>query len=186
MVISARRTVPVTPAAAFAFLSRPSNHHRLVTSRIRLLELDLTRDGELHGGLMRLRGPLGLRRRARTRLAETRRPVHLAGTARVGAGTHVRIRWDLQRAGDAATHVMLSARVLRAAPTERLLLTLGGRRWLRGLFVATLERLASELSDGKDLPGTASRGAGPAPDGVTASSAPILAGADGRGAAAPT
>ncbi|MGZ4168100.1 MAG: hypothetical protein ACXVE4_13245 [Solirubrobacteraceae bacterium] len=129
MEISARRTVPVSPAAAFAFLSHPHNHHRLVTSRIRLLELELTRDGELHGGLMRLHGPLGLRRRARTRLGEARRSARLAGTARVGSSTDVGVRWDLRAAGADATVVVLTATVTRLAATDRMLLRLGWAGW---------------------------------------------------------
>jgi hypothetical protein len=95
---------------------------------------------------MVLRGPFWLRRHARTRVVSTRRPAQLAGTARVGSGTEVEVRWDLDRAGPEATVAVLTATMTRLAVPERLLLAIGGRAWVRGLFVATLERLAAELS----------------------------------------
>jgi hypothetical protein len=147
MHISARRALPVGPEEAFAFLSRPHNHRRLATARIGLRELDVNRDGELRGTLMVLRGPLWLRRRARTRLLSTRRPAHLAGTARVGSGTEVEVRWDLDGTGAETSVAVLSARVTRVATAERLLLAIGGRAWVRRLFVATLEQLAMELCE---------------------------------------
>jgi hypothetical protein len=143
--ILASRALPVGPAETYAFLSKPRNHRRLTTSRIRLLELHETEDGQLTGGLMLIRGPLGLQRLARTRLESARAPAHLAGTALVGAGTEVDVRWDLHPAADGGTVAVLSATVGCVAPTDRLLLTAGGRRWIRGLFSATLDRLAAEL-----------------------------------------
>lgn len=147
MEISARRALPVGPAEAFAFLSVPHNHRRLATARIGLRELDVTDDGELRGALMVLRGPLWLRRRARTRLVSMRRPAYLAGTARIGAGTEVEVRWDLDDTGRGASVAILSATVTRLAVPERLLLAIGGRGWIRRLFVATLEQLAMELCE---------------------------------------
>jgi Polyketide cyclase / dehydrase and lipid transport len=147
MEISARRALPVGPEEAFAFLSRPDNHHRLTTSGLQLRELHVTGDGELRGGLMVLRGPLWLRRPARTRVVSVRRPAHLAGTACVGSGTEVEVRWELDAVtgGAGATVAILTATVTRLATTERVLLALGGRTWVRRLFAATLERLATEL-----------------------------------------
>lgn len=147
MEISARRALPVAPEVAFAFLSRPHNHRRLATSRIALRELHVTGDGELHGGLMVLRGPLWLRRPAQTRMVSARRPEHLAGTACVGSGTQVEVRWDLDEVGAGATVAVLTATVTRLAAGDRLLLAIGGRTWVRRLFVATLERLATELCE---------------------------------------
>jgi hypothetical protein len=176
--ISARRTLPVPPAAAFAFLSRPQNHHRLVTRRIQLVALDVTGARELRGGCMVLRGPLGVRRMARTRLTGVLRPLQLAGTAHVGSGTEVSVRWDLSADGDHATVAVLSTSVRRSAAIDRFLLAVGGRIWVRNLFAATLERLAAELAprEGFDRAGVVS---------CRGSSALILAGADGRGVAAP-
>jgi hypothetical protein len=155
MEISARRALPVEPEEAFAFLSRPHNHRRLATARIGVRRLDVTSAGELHGAVMVLRGPLWLRRRARTRVVSTRRPAHLAGTARVGSGTEVEVRWDLDPAGAGATVAVLTATVTRLATPERLLLAIGGRGWVQRMFAATLERLATELCEepGSEEPG---------------------------------
>jgi hypothetical protein len=147
MEISARRALPVGPEEAFAFLSQAHNHRRLATAKIGLRELDVTDEGELRGALMVLRGPLWLRRLARTRVLSISRPGHLAGTARVGSGTEVEVRWDLDGAGTGSTVAVLSATVTRLAAPERLLLAIGGRAWVQRLFVATLERLAMELCD---------------------------------------
>ena len=186
MEISVRRTLPVGPEEAFAFLSRPHNHRRLATARIALRELDVTGDGELRGAVMVLRGPLWLRRPARTRVLSMRRPAHLAGTARVGSGTEVEVRWDLAGAGTSAeaTVAVLTATVTRVAIAERLLLAVGGRGWVRRLFAATLERLATELCEDPGRICEAERREGQAWR-LPTSSALILAGADGRGVAAP-
>jgi Polyketide cyclase / dehydrase and lipid transport len=182
--ISARRTLPVGPEEAFAFLSQPHNHRGLATPRIALRELDVTPDGKLRGALMVLRGPLRLRRPARTRVLSARRPAHVAGTARIGSGTEVEVRWDLEEAGEEATVAALTATVTRLALPERLLLVIGGRAWVRRLFVATLERLASELCEGPGRIREEGRREGQAWR-LPTSSALILAGADGRGVAAP-
>ena len=186
MEISTRRTLPVGPEEAFAFLSRPDNHRRLTTARVALRELDVTSHGELRGAVMVLRGPLWLRRPARTRVVSMRRPAHLAGTARVGSGTEVEVRWELVGAGAGAeaTVVVLTATVTRAAIADRLLLAVGGRTWVRRLFAATLERLAAELCEDPGRICEAERRQGQAWR-LPTSSALILAGADGRGVAAP-
>ena len=192
MEISTRRTLPVGPEEAFAFLSRPDNHRRLATARVALRELDVTNHGELRGAAMMLRGPLWLRRPARTRVVSMRRPAHLAGTARVGSGTEVEVRWELVGAGPGAgagagaeaTVAVLTATVTRAAIADRLLLAVGGRAWVRRLFAATLERLAAELCEDPGRICEAERREGQAWR-LPTSSALILAGADGRGVAAP-
>jgi hypothetical protein len=183
MEISARRSLPVGPEEAFAFLNRPQNHRRLATARIGLRELDITRDGELRGALMVLRGPFWLRRHARTHVASVRRAAHLAGTAHVGSGTEVDVRWDLIGAGAEATVAILTASVTRLAMPERVLLAAGGRAWVRRLFAATLERLAAELCEDPGRICEPGRREGQAWR-LPTSSALILAGADGRGVAA--
>ena len=183
MQICARRPLPVGRDEAFAFLSHPHNHRRLVTDRIALRELDVGSDGTLRGAHMVLRGPLWLRRAARTRVVSSRTPAHLAGTARIGSGTEVSVRWDLERAGADTTVAALSATVTRLALTERILLAVGGRTWVRRLFDATLQQLACEVCQHAGricADGRREEQAWRLPT----SSALILAGADGRGAAA--
>ncbi len=178
MEISVRRALPVGREEVFTFLSRPHNHRRLATARVGLGELEVGRDGELRGAHMVLRGPLRLRRPARTRVMSARRPVQLAGTARVGSGTDVDVRWDLDASGGNGTIAILTATVTRLATVDRVLLGMGGRAWVRHLFAATLERLATELSEESGRIGAAGRREGQAWR-LPTSSALILAGADG-------
>jgi hypothetical protein len=162
MEISVRRTLPVAPEEAFAFLSRAHNHRRLATPQVRLRALDLTQAGDLRGAVMVLRGPLWLRRLARTRVVRVSRPEYLAGTARVGWGTEVQVRWDLSGpAGTRVTDVSLTATVTRLATTERLLLAIGGRAWVRRVFAATLERLDAELGTQRSADGPVAGADGP-------------------------
>ena len=144
--IHARRVIPASPAATFAFLREPHNHRRLATTRIRLIELDLTAAGELRGALMVIRGPLGLRRSVRTRLENATDPTSLAGTARLDTGTEAIVRWDLRPAAAGVTAVQLTADVRTARGRDRLLLRAGGRGWAQRLFTETLARLADELT----------------------------------------
>lgn len=183
MEITARRRLPVGPEEAFAFLSRAHNHRRLVTARVAVRELDVAGDGTLRGAHMVLRGPFWLRRPARTRVVSARRPAHLGGTARVGSGTEVEVRWELERDGAETTVAALSATVTRLAALERLLLAVGGRAWARRLLRATLDRLAAELCEEPGRICADGRREGQVWR-LPTSSVPILAGADGRGAAA--
>jgi hypothetical protein len=64
--------------------------------------------------------------------------------------------------GGAGTVAVLTATVTRLATLERLLLAIGGRAWVRSLFVATLERLAAELSAGRATGQAVVLGVGPA------------------------
>jgi hypothetical protein len=91
------------------------------------------------GGVVRVRGPLGLHRTITTRLTELRRDECVAGEAAIGR-TRARIRWLLEPDGD-ATFVTLEARVLEAGAVDRALLALGGARWMQGRFASTLKRL---------------------------------------------
>jgi uncharacterized protein YndB with AHSA1/START domain len=150
-VIAASATVEAPPREVFAFLAAMHNHWTLAGRRIELLEL--RQDAAGHGtGVVLMRGPLGIRRHARTRVLQVREPASLAGIAEIGPGTRAAVRWQLEPLARERTRVSLSASVLAAGPVDRLLLRAGGRRWLRHVFAATLrllgERLASERSAG--------------------------------------
>jgi hypothetical protein len=137
--IAASGRVPAPPEVAFAMLADLADHWRLID---RWTEIeDVAPDGR--AATVRLRGPLGLRRTARTRVLLSRAPHALEGEARVGRRTVGRVRWSLSRDG-AATLVVLSADVAHASRLDRALLALGGRRWLRARFADALGRLAVE------------------------------------------
>jgi hypothetical protein len=97
------------------------------------------------GGLVRITGPLGIFRVARTRVIAADEPTKLRGTAEIGRRTHAAVRWEIVPAG-AGSRVTLSARVERTSALDRLLLALGGRRWLQQLFQSAVERLDSILA----------------------------------------
>jgi carbon monoxide dehydrogenase subunit G len=127
--VRAEGRVEQSPERVFAFLSDLRNHWRLSPS---FVEVRQTRgDGE--AARVRIRGPLGVRRSARTRIVEEVAPRLLRGRADVGRGTLGTIRWELAPDGS-GTRVVLAAEVERSGTLDRLLLALGGRWWLgRGL-----------------------------------------------------
>lgn len=131
--VHARRHVPRPREELFALLAHLPGHWRLAGRWVEPLELR----GD--GGIVRVRGPLGLHRTIHTRLIEARPPEMVFGEARIGA-TRAQIRWELQADGD-ATQVTLRADVLEASRLDRTLLALGGARWMQGRFAATLKRL---------------------------------------------
>jgi hypothetical protein len=144
--IAADGLVPTGREAVFAFLAELSNHWLVADRWIDVVCLD---DGG-DGGRVRIRGPLGLRRTARTQVLASEPPARLEGRATLGA-TVARVRWELAERGQ-ATLVRLEAHVERAGPLDRLLLAAGGRRWLRRRFRSTIAGLAGRCA-GASRPG---------------------------------
>jgi uncharacterized protein YndB with AHSA1/START domain len=139
--IEATALVTAAPEDVFEFLSDLSNHWRLVDRLVEVVSLD----GEPpNRAVVRLRGPLGLRRTVQTRVTASRSPRLLIGLAEMGE-TRARVSWTLAgRLGQ--TRVRLAAEVENATPLDRLLLALGGRAWLRRRFAFGLERLAARYA----------------------------------------
>jgi hypothetical protein len=96
------------------------------------------------GGVVRVRGPFGVSRVARTQVVAAERPSLLRGRARIGRATVGAVRWELEpsRLG---TLVTFSAAVERASIFDRLLLVCGGRWWLGRIVVAAVARLGAVL-----------------------------------------
>lgn len=133
----AARDLRQSPERVFAFLGDLRNHWRLSRCFVEVERVD--RDTE--GARVRIRGPLGLSRRARTRIDDAEPPRLLRGRAEVGRGTVGLIRWTIEPNGS-GSRVALEAEVVRASLPDRLVLALGGRRRLeRGLREA-VDRLA--------------------------------------------
>jgi hypothetical protein len=122
----------------FAFLSDMRNHWKL---EHRFLEVDSV-DADTRGGRVRMVGPFGIGRVADTRVVEAREPSLVLGSADLGR-TRAAVRWDI-RPADGASQVTLSATIERLSPGDRLLLLLGGRRWLQLVFASALSRLEDE------------------------------------------
>jgi hypothetical protein len=142
--VAAEELIAASPEGAFAFLADLENHWRLTGRYIEVESLDGP-PGARHGGVVRIRGPLGVRRTATTRVLSATPPREMLGSARIGRRTEARVRWTLLP-GDGAIAVRLSATVESTGWLDGLLLRLGGRRWLRRLFARALHRLAEHLA----------------------------------------
>jgi hypothetical protein len=140
------RQVPGSADEIFDFLSDLGNHWLLADRFIEVLRLDREPGGEVHGGKVRMRGPLGIRRTAVTRVIDQERATMMSGTAELAGGTRARVTWSFGSNGD-VTLVRLSTDVERAGALDRLLLALGGRAWLRRRFAAILDTLANYFAD---------------------------------------
>jgi hypothetical protein len=134
--LRAEARIDRSPERIFAFLADMRNHWQL--SR-RFAELEML-DMDVGGGRVRIRGPLGLSRVARTRVVSSEEPRRLLGRAEIGKGTIGSVRWEIAPAGDGSL-VTLSAMVERAAPLDRVLLGLGGAWWLRRILREAVNRL---------------------------------------------
>ena len=135
--IAATDVVPAPVPAVFAFLSALENHWAVAGRWIEVR--GLTPDAR--GGVVQIRGPLGLRRTATTRIEAIDPPRCIRGTARLRT-TCAEVSWTLRPHETGGTEVRLAAVLLRAGAVDRALLSVGGARWLRWLFAATLRRLA--------------------------------------------
>jgi hypothetical protein len=149
-VIEARRTLSHAPERVFAFLSDIRNHWRLEDAFIDLDALERERGGQPTGGRVRIRGPLGLSRVARTRVLSADPPAantpgRLLGLAEVGRVTIGRVGWEIADVGNGGSDVRLWAEVERASVPDRLMLALGGRRYLGAIFRRAVANLSREL-----------------------------------------
>lgn len=143
--IEATAIVRASPEEVFDFLDDLANHWRLVDRFVEVIELDGPLGRPPESGLVRLCGPLGVRRTVRTRVTAARRPRLIIGTAELGDHTRARVSWTLAgRLGQ--TRVRLAAEVEHASMLDRLLLALGGRAWLRRRFAHGLEALAARFA----------------------------------------
>ena len=157
--VEAMALVPAPAEEVFDFLADLENHWLVADRFVEVVELHREDDGRATGGVVRVRGPLGLRRAVTTRVAAAKPPRLLIGTAELTSGTRARVSWALAGRLE-STRVRLSASVERAAVSDRLLLLLGGRWWLRRRFAATLESLTREFSERPTPPRPQRPGAG--------------------------
>src|SRR4051812_7087992 len=148
--IEAVALVPAAPEDVFAFLSDLENHWRLLDTHVDVVELD---GSPPNRAIVRLRGPLGVRRTVHTRVTAAREPRLIIGVAELGDGTRALVSWTLAaRLGQ--TRVRLAAEVEHATAFDRLLLALGGHAWLEHRFAFGLERLAERFATAAAPPTT--------------------------------
>jgi hypothetical protein len=140
--LEAVAVVPAAPEAVFEFLTALENHWRVADRFVDVVSLEgAAGDGHAAGGVVRVTGPLGLRRTAATRVERAEPPALLVGTANIGPRTRARVSWSLASYGG-GTLVRLAAVVERASRLDRALLALGGRAWLERRFASALAHLA--------------------------------------------
>ena len=148
-IASAERDVDAPADVVFGYLADLEQHWQLADRFIEVVSLERpAAGGAARGGVVRMKGPLGIHRAAQTRVVEADPPARLSGSAQVGSGTVARVSWTL-RPADGSTRVALEATIERAAPLDRMLLALGGRRWLErrfGRILETLERRVGEAA----------------------------------------
>jgi hypothetical protein len=143
--IAAERIVVAPPSEVFSFLADLENHWLLADRFVEVLSLERPPGGgPAHGGTVRIRGPLGLGRTARTRLVQAQPHTSVEGTASVGARTEARVHWTLTPVIE-GTLVRLEATVERMGRSEAIVLAAGGRRWLEDRFASILNTLARRL-----------------------------------------
>ncbi len=146
--IAAQGFAPAPPATVFEFLADLENHWRLAGRFIEVVSLERP-PGEPEspaiGGRVRMRGPLGLARTAQTRVVAAVPGSEMRGTARVGRRTNAEVRWELRQHA-AGTWVELSTVVASAGSLDRVLLAVGGRRWLAARFEEVVARLGRLFS----------------------------------------
>lgn len=143
--IRASRLVEAPQDEVFELLGDLGNHWRLADRFIDVVTLERDAGGRAHGGRVRMRGPLAVRRTAATQVLAADAPRQLVGMAEVGRRTRAFVRWKLSER-EGGTGVRLEATIDRLGWLDRLLLLLGGRRWLERRFRSVLDRLAEHFA----------------------------------------
>ncbi len=95
---------------------------------------------------MRVKGPLGFWRVARTTVVDAERACLVTGTADVGRRTRGVVGWEIEPVVPVSSHVRFTAEVERASLPDRVLLACGGRWWLRRIVRAAVSRLGGVLA----------------------------------------
>jgi carbon monoxide dehydrogenase subunit G len=147
--VAVTRTIGAPPEAVYAFLERLENHWQL-TSGFASVETLVDPPGGDEGARIVVHGPLGIRRRARTRLLRCEppaggRPGVVAGTASDAAGSTAEVEWRVSGKGT-GSRVELVTAIREAHGLDRLLLALGGGWWLRRGLERSLGQLEQALA----------------------------------------
>jgi carbon monoxide dehydrogenase subunit G len=143
--IVARRRIAASQQDVIRFLEDLENHARLAPCSVEVLSHDGGYECAAHA-IVRLRGPLGIRRLAQTELQPVRAGASsIRGRARIGNRTAATVSWTIRDRGG-ISEATLCAAVEEAGPLDWVLLRLGAGRWLARRFAAALERLSDELA----------------------------------------
>ena len=148
-MIAARAIVSAERPLVFAFLADLENHWLLADRFVEVLSLEGP-PGARNGGKVAVRGPLGIRRTATTRVVRSDAPESMEGTAEIGRRTRARVSWTLAQHPQ-GTRVRLEARVEEVGLLDRILLAMGGRRWLAHRFSKVIEAIPSLLPQSPEV-----------------------------------
>jgi hypothetical protein len=141
--ITAASELHHAPQAVFDFLADLRNHALLAPGWVELRSRDLGTELPVHA-IVRLRGPLAIRRTATTAIVDAREPAVIAGRARIGKRTRASISWTI--AGQRyRTSVSLRVIVEETAFLDSVVLRLGGQRWLQKRLAHALVCLGDQL-----------------------------------------
>jgi uncharacterized protein YndB with AHSA1/START domain len=143
--IRATGLIHAGPDELFEFLADLENHWRLADRFIDVQTLERQEGGRAHGGRVRMRGPLGVGRTAATQVLAADPPQQIVSVAEVGRRTRAFVRWRLNQ-DQGGSRVRLEATIDRLGWLDRLLLLLGGRRWLERRFRSVLHRLVEHFA----------------------------------------
>jgi hypothetical protein len=152
--LSAAATISASPERVFAYLRRLDRHWALTGPRA--VPLRAQDDGD--GYVLRLRGPVGIRRTVRTRIVSLREPALLVGRVEAGRRTRATLSWSITSC-PGGSRVVLAARTDSLGLADRLLLLGGGRWWLGHTLRGALGRLQARLA--LEVVGEAAAEAGP-------------------------
>jgi hypothetical protein len=141
--IAATGEVPAPRETIFGFLASLENQAALGRGSVELLSLEC-RAGRASKAVVRLRGPLAIRRTASTAITGTRAPESISGRAWIGPRTRAFVAWQIESAPHGST-VSIGAIVETARLRDRLLLAFGGRWWLRRRFASALSFLSHRI-----------------------------------------
>jgi hypothetical protein len=134
--------VAAPPERVFALLSDLAQHWRMAGDWVEVVSLEPP-GAPAQGAVVRLRGPLGLTRTARTRVDVAEPHTRLAGHAQTANGTRAAVEWNLRPGREEGTLVDLSVELADARVADRALWALVGRAWTRSRLAATLAHLAA-------------------------------------------
>jgi hypothetical protein len=137
-LIVARDEVGAPAALILRVLADLDAHRQLTDGGMEIVQLHGPR-GRRTGGIVELRGPAGIRRRAVT-CVQGAEPGRLWGKATTSNGTEAQLEWLVEPADD-ATAVEVRLRLSAQHWADRLLLRIGARQWLHARLSAALERL---------------------------------------------
>ena len=129
----------------FERLALLENHWALANRWVEVVSLNGGSGTPADGGVVKLHGPLGLSRTARTTVDRVEAPSLISGTAEVGPRTTGKVSWALVGDGD-ETLVTLRGELVDAAAFDRAIWALGGRLWMERRLRVTLERLRAEYA----------------------------------------